>query len=178
MERQVHPRVYFIGLDSLTERAIRAGQPGAQFRRLRPVREATTRRRGPAPHVVVLDLTRTHALRERALVKRSWGEQVVIVGLSRRDPMARVWRESTTLVELGPGFLTPFLPVALSTVAGQPYTLLRSVWRPVKENRAILYPIAAGLIALTEARLGLVLGFYLLVLLLIASIARRRQAAI
>ena len=100
------------------------------------------------------------------------------MGLSRREPMARVWQESTTLVELGPGFLTPFLPVAFDTLPGQQPALVRSAWRLAKENRAILYPIAAGAIALTETRLGVVLGLYLLVLLLISNVSRRRQAVI
>lgn len=158
MERQLQPRVYVIGLDSLTERAIRADLPGAQIRRLRPVREGATRRRGPPPHVVVLDLTRTHALRERALVSRIWGEQVVVVGLSRRDPMARVWQASTTVVELGPGFLTPFLPAVEGTLDGHQPAVLTSSVRLAKENRAILYPIAAGMIALMDARLGAALA--------------------
>jgi hypothetical protein len=177
MEKQGRPRIYVIGLDSLTERVIRADVPDADIRRLRPVRDATDRRRGPLPHVVVLDITRTHALRERALVRRSWGAQVVVIGLSSRDPMARVWHSSTTVVELAPGFLAPFLPApASSHVSDQP-SAFSSAFRLAKEHRAVLYPVAAGLITLMNTQLGMVLALYLLVLLLIVNVSRRRHAA-
>jgi len=103
---------YLIGLDALMRHLVAADLPRARIHRLRRLRGGAQVRRGPRPDLVVIDLTATDAAAEREAVVRAWGTGVVIVGLDRRSPMARVWRPGRPpeLVELAPGLFPSLLP--------------------------------------------------------------------
>lgn len=93
--------------------AIYADLTHAVVRRRRPLRVgAVRRRRGRRPDLVLLDLSATNVAAELAFAWTVWGERVVVAGVDRRHPYARIWSrpELAEVVELGPGFLAPFLP--------------------------------------------------------------------
>ena len=105
--------VYTIGLEPLVARALRADLAGAVFRARRPLRPGVTHRDGrKRPDLVLIDTSATSVLAELAAAWAAWGERVTIVGIGRCQPFARVWHhpEITDVVEVGPGFLAPFLP--------------------------------------------------------------------
>ena len=105
--------VYTVGLDRLTADAIAADLPQARVEALPPlIAPVVPRRTGPRPDAVVLG-HRVHRVElERASVWITWGEQVVVVVIDPHTPFADVWRGPAvhSRVELGPGFLIPFLP--------------------------------------------------------------------
>ena len=105
------PLVYAIGLESLLARAVYADLAGAVIRRLGPLEAGAPRcRQGQKPDLVLLDLSTADVDVELAAVRDAWGEAVVVVGVSRSQPLARIWGpDGVELVELGPGFLSPFL---------------------------------------------------------------------
>ncbi len=112
METARTPCVYLIGLDAPTARAVYLDLAHATIRRLETLGKHGSRRYGRRPDMVLLDVTSTNVAAEVAAVRATWGERVVIVGVLRHQPVARVWREAATTetVEIGPGFLAPFLP--------------------------------------------------------------------
>ena len=97
-----------LGVDALTRRALQADIPRAQIAVVRRVRAW----RGERPDLVVINASRMHAPTERMAVWQRWDDAVVIVELIDEEPTTRVWCSPTVVhaVELGPGFLTPFLP--------------------------------------------------------------------
>src|SRR5207248_5075675 len=104
--------VYAIGLDSLTARALYADLSGAAIQRRRPLRvNGPHARLGPRPDLILVDLTRADGKTELEAARKAWGEDVLIVGLGREAPFARVWRRPSValMVEISPGFLRPFL---------------------------------------------------------------------
>lgn len=113
MRNGTRPLVYTIGLEPLTARAVYADLKDATIRRRRPLKHGeTTRRAGRRPDLVVLDVTTTRVVAELAAARAAWGDRLVIVGIGRRQPYARVWQrpDDPELVEVGPGFLKPYLP--------------------------------------------------------------------
>lgn len=113
MDTIARPLVYAIGLDGLIACAVEADLPDAAIQWLRPLSGAAVPRRvGPRPDLLLLDLSSTYITTELAAARAAWGERLVIVGLDRQQPYARVWQrpEVALLVEIGPGFLDPFLP--------------------------------------------------------------------
>ena len=113
MCRSRQPLVYTIGLEPLTARAIAADLAHAVIRRQKPLRPNATRRgRLRRPDLVLIDVTVTAVVAELAAAWAAWGERVVIVGIGRSQPYGRVWRrrERHEVIEVGPGFLAPYLP--------------------------------------------------------------------
>lgn len=106
------PVLYAIGLDTLMIRALRADFPRGALHPREPLRPGQVERRGPRPDAVVLDVAACRFDEEVAAIRRAWGMSVVVVGVDRRQPYARVWRHPrlAEVVELAPGFLRPFLP--------------------------------------------------------------------
>jgi hypothetical protein len=113
------PLVYVIGVDALMERAVHADLPDADIRRRRTLRAGVVRRRGPRPDLVVLDVTAADADAELAAIWSAWGEQVVIVGVDRHQPYARIWRQPNLarVAEIGPGFFAAHLPNGVAAAA-------------------------------------------------------------
>jgi hypothetical protein len=58
-----------------------------------------------------MDIARADPQAELEAAWAVWGKGVLIVGLSRDLPFARVWQRESIgmMVEVGPGFLYPFL---------------------------------------------------------------------
>lgn len=107
----VRPVLFAIGLDTLMLRALRADFPRGALRPRQPLRPGQSARRGPPPDAVVLDAAACRFEQEVEAIRRAWGPAVIVVGMDRRQPYARVWRHPrlAEVVELAPGFLTPFL---------------------------------------------------------------------
>jgi hypothetical protein len=109
------PLVYAIGLDSLMARALYADLRGAAIRRRAALKAGAPRgRRGHPPDLILLDLGHADGKDLLATARQTWGTDVLIVGLRRDEPQAYVWKGQcvVTLVEIGPGFLSPYLPWA------------------------------------------------------------------
>jgi hypothetical protein len=109
------PLVYAIGLDSLMARAVHADLPGAVILRRRALSAHGPQVRGSRqPDLILLDLTQADPEALLAAARLAWGANVPIVGLHRDEPQAYIWKDQgvATLVEIGPGFLCPFLPWA------------------------------------------------------------------
>jgi hypothetical protein len=114
--------VYAIGLEPLLARALYADLPHATIRRKRPLRSGVTfHRRGPRPTLVVLDVAATLVVAELAAAWSAWGDDVLIVGVDRRGPLACIWRrpDEAEFVEIGPGFLARFLSAPTGVVAAR-----------------------------------------------------------
>jgi hypothetical protein len=106
------PVIYAIGIEPLTARALYADLPGGVVRRLRPLRvDGRLGRHGKPPDLLLLDPGLTRLAAELDAARAAWGDRVVIVGVDRRSPIARVWRRwrSVEQVEIGPGFLSSLL---------------------------------------------------------------------
>lgn len=106
------PLIYTIGLDALVARAIYADMANADIRRRRPLGGTGPRGRlGRRPDVLLLDLCLAGLEAELAAARAAWGQCVLIVGVDRCWPLARVWQGQTlaTVVEMGPGFLPSLL---------------------------------------------------------------------
>lgn len=117
------PLIYAMGLDSLTARALYADLPGASIQRRRPGSHGRGSRR---PDLILMDLPEADPEAEMAAAGMAWGKDVLIVGLSRNAPLARIWSHGiATLVEIGPDFLRPFLACATPAILG-PMQLTRS----------------------------------------------------
>ncbi len=103
--------VMTIGLERYTAQALSADLHGAKIQQRRPLQPGSARRRPhPRPDLVILDMSSTRVAAELAAARTAWGE-VVIVGVGRHQPIACVWpgAGAALLVEIGPGFLTPFV---------------------------------------------------------------------
>lgn len=112
--------VYVVGLEPHTARAIYADLAGVAIRRLRPLHGGSAHsRRGRRPTLLILGLDLPDLMCELEAAQAAWGESLVAVGIGRYQPLACVWRGPgpAELVEIGPGFLAPFLEPA-SPVAG------------------------------------------------------------
>lgn len=107
----VGPVLYAIGLDPLMVRALRADFPAGTLYEREPLRAGQVERRGPRPDAVVVDAAGCRFGSEVEAIRRAWGPEVVVVGVDRRQPYARIWRHPllAEVVELAPGFLAPFL---------------------------------------------------------------------
>lgn len=103
--------IYLIGLDPLLSRALRADLHGCILQRRGSLHAGQTRRRGPRPDLVLLDITTTDVAAELAAVWSTWDAEVVVVGLERAHPFARVWYHPrpARVIEVMPGFLAPYL---------------------------------------------------------------------
>jgi hypothetical protein len=104
--------------------AIRADLPQARVRAIRPNRVGTARVARIKPDMVILNASATDATTQRRLIQQAWG-MVVVVELLETESRALVWRPPTgvEVVELGPGFLTSFLPVPAEVAPRHPLTL-------------------------------------------------------
>lgn len=178
--RASQPLVYAIGLDPLAARAIAADLPQARIRRPRPLVAGEARRHGPAPDLVVLDLTATDAAAERAAAWRTWGERTLIVGLDRDHPTARVWHTPTATesVEIGPGFIAPFLPLPATGRADR--RLVERLPRPaavLKRSRFVAYAASACFIAAVDRDLAVLLVCSLAMLTPSLTLYRRARLA-
>ncbi len=67
---------------------------------------------GNRPALLLVDATITDARAEREAAWRRWGPDLPVVEVSRTTPIARVWLAPARVqvVEIGPGFLAPYLP--------------------------------------------------------------------
>ncbi|MFN8556265.1 MAG: hypothetical protein U0531_02580 [Dehalococcoidia bacterium] len=104
--------VYLIGVDMVLARALRADLAGATIRRLRRLPAGHRwRARGPRPDLVVLDLDTTALIAELTAIWNAWGDDMVIVGVHRDQPMASIWfgPGRVEYAEIVPGFLEPVL---------------------------------------------------------------------
>lgn len=103
--------IYLIGLDPLLSRAVRADLSGCVLRRRDCLQAGQTRRRGPRPDLVLLDISTTDAAAELTAVWSSWDAGVVVIGFERTQPFARVWYHPrfAQVIEVVPGFLEPYL---------------------------------------------------------------------
>jgi hypothetical protein len=114
------PRVYLIGLDPPTARALRAGLEGALVRRLLPLPPgAPPCRPEPPPHLAVIGAGVRSLGAELMAVWASWGEDVLVATLRHGEPYAWLWRgnEPVAVVELRPGLLDGLLPPAAREAA-------------------------------------------------------------
>jgi len=116
-EPQRQPWIGAIGLSAELARAIAADLPDYRVQRLAPSLrgDGGWAVRGSRPALVLVDGTVGHARAEREAVWRCWGPDLPVVEVSRATPIARVWLspgrgERVEVVELGPGFLVPYLP--------------------------------------------------------------------
>ena len=102
--------VYTVGVDPLLAQALAADLPAAVLRRRRSLVHAA-QCRGRCPDIVVVDISGASIDTELDAVRSTWGDRVVVVGVDRRRPFAWVWRrpDRGRIVELGPGFLEPYL---------------------------------------------------------------------
>ena len=99
------PRLYLVSVHPLLAAALRADHPDAEIVALPAL--------GPAAPAERPDLVVTgRGAPDRARAWATWGEVVVVVEVEPRSPVARAWRSPSLVqaVELGPGFLAPFLP--------------------------------------------------------------------
>jgi hypothetical protein len=106
------PLVYAVGLDPLMARAIHADLAWCQIRSRPSLIMAGAGDSGcRRPDVLLIDLGGVESERELAAATRAWGENLLVVGLDRASPFARVWQRPhlAEVIEVGPGFLGPFL---------------------------------------------------------------------
>lgn len=115
-EPQRQPWIGAIGLPAELARAIAADLPDYRVRRLPPLLHGAGgwAVQGSRPALVLVDDAVGNARAEREAVWRCWGPDppVPVVEVSRATPIARVWLSPgrVEVVELGPGFLVPYLP--------------------------------------------------------------------
>jgi DNA-binding response OmpR family regulator len=104
--------VLTIGLDRPMAAAVRADLPRARIRAIRPHRGGRMGAGWRTPDLIILNASATDATRQRRLVQQRWATAVV-VELSATESRALVWRPpaDVEIMEFGPGFLTPFLPI-------------------------------------------------------------------
>lgn len=109
-------RIYAIGLDPLLYRAIGLDHPWCDLHRRRVLRPRQLWRLGPRPALVLLGARAVQAEVERRIIWRSWGSDVPVVGFDARSPRAYIWHRPgfVQMIDVGPGFLDPFLPAAPS----------------------------------------------------------------
>jgi hypothetical protein len=167
------PMILTIGLNHLMAAAIRADLPQARIRAVRPHRVGTTRVARMKPDLVILNASATDATTQRRLIQNAW-ETVVVVELLEAESRALVWRPPTgvEVVELGPGFLTSFLPIP---VAAAPHQL-----RYLTGLRYIGYAaVAWNLLAFTADRdpVSMLVGFGALPVLVASFYRHTRQQA-
>jgi hypothetical protein len=152
------------------EKAIRADLPQARIRALRPQHLVATRAAQTRPDLVVFNASARDATTQRRLIQHVWAT-VVVVELSATESRALVWRppSDVEVVEVGPGFLGPFLPARSVTVAPPPRLLpaLRFVG-----YAAVLVDVLAGLA--NDQPPVMLVGFVALAGL-IAHLYRQRQ---
>ena len=112
--------VYDFGLEPLLARPVYADLPGAQIRRLR-LSDHEVLRQARRPDLTLLSLPAVGLEAALSAIRAAWDERVLIVGVDRHEPFARIWRyrHLVLLVEVGPGFLYPYLPV-YGTVTASP----------------------------------------------------------
>jgi hypothetical protein len=171
-------RILTIGLDRLMTRAVRADFPGARVAACRPLGNDAGIPRGPAPALVVINGAEIDGAAQRAAIRRRWGDAVVVAEFHGRQPVARVWRTPAFVeaVEVGPGFLLPFLPRVHATPrqAALPLTALR-----MTGYLAILWNLTIGVHVTGMSGSGVtltILAFAVLVMDLIYRSQRNRQA--
>jgi hypothetical protein len=121
MPRFWHPHevtgvhIVTIGLDALLTMAIAADWPQAS---IHPKSVNPRCWDGPAPDLVVLNRAGTNHATLRAAVWQRWGPRVVVAEVDSDGPWSVIWRSPTisTVVEIGPGFLAPFVAAAHARV--------------------------------------------------------------
>lgn len=170
-------RILTIGLDRLTMRAVRADLPGARVTARRKLPTDVPRCQDIAPHLVLINGAGADPVAQRAAVWRQWGEAVVVTEIHARQPTAQVYRTPTVVesVEVGPGFLAPFLPrtVLQPLPSARPLATLRMIGYLV-----VLWNLTIGLHLMDLSSAGVALtmaGFAVLVLDLVCRGQRDRR---
>ena len=104
-------QIVTIGLDALMTSAIGADWPQAS---IHPKPANPRYWDGTTPDMVVLNRAVIDHAAVRAAVWRRWGPRVVVAEVDTDGPWAVIWRSPTisTVVEIGPGFLAPFVTAA------------------------------------------------------------------
>lgn len=187
---QRYPRIDAIGLSAALRRAIAADLPHHRIRHLPPSsRPDTSRARTRSrPALVIVDATATDARAEREAVWRRWGADLPVVEVNRATPIVRVWLAPTRVevVELGPGFLAPYLPSqglsggrAPAAPASDRPTASTDRWRWRRDRLSFPVRLAtAGAVGLAltalDRRLGLAMICAAAVVMVVAVLLRWR----
>lgn len=187
---QRSPRIDVIGLSAALRRAIAADLPYHRIRQLPPSSrpDATQDQAYSRPALVIVDATAADAHAERDAAWRRWGTDLPVVEVNRTTPVARVWLAPAhvEVVELGSGFLAPYLPPQRLPGGREPDmpapdrptpSTERSRWRMhrlfVPVRPAIYGAVSLALIAL-DRRLGVAMIGVVVVALVLAALLRRR----
>lgn len=186
-EPQRQPWIGAIGLPAELIRAIAADLPAYRVRRLPPSLRGEGGRpaRGSRPALVIVDATAADACAEREAAWRRWGADLPVVEVNRTTPVARVWLSpgQVEVVELGPGFLVPYLPPrplseGLAQPSGRATTFTsRTRWwtcRPSFPVRLAFCASAIAVLGVWDHRLDVVILCSVAVVLLLAMLLRRR----
>jgi hypothetical protein len=104
-------RILIIGLDRRTTKAIRSDFPRGKVTATRTFYTYARDSRVSAPDLVVMGSAQPDAAEQRDAIWRRWGDAIVVAEIHGQQPLARVWRTPRMVerVELGPGFLWPFV---------------------------------------------------------------------